>query len=191
MIMQQSSTQQTPVCTNGVDVTALFATIDAVKADRSLGEFRFRAENRWLDGGHNRSTIQAFYGCKQEDASRSQPFVLDADEPPVLLGQDAGANPVEYLLHALAGCLTTTMVYHAAARGIEIADVESSLEGDLDLRGFLGIAAGVRKGYQAIRVNMRVRSAAAPEVLQQLAQFSPVYDVVSRSVPVTLAVETC
>lgn len=188
-----SQTQQAnpaPVRRNGVDVTALFATIDAVKADTGLAEFRFRASNRWIDGGHNRSTIQSFYGCRQEDQTRTEPFMLDNDEPPVLLGADAGANPVEYVLHALAGCLTTTMVYHAAARGIAIGGVESELEGDLDLRGFLGLSDEVRKGYREIRVTMRVQSAADAAILKSLAQYSPVFDIVSRSVPVQLRVET-
>lgn len=180
-----------PVRTNGVDVTALFDTIEAVKADPELAQFRFRAANAWLDGGHNRSTIQAFYGCRAEDSTRTAPFVLDADEPPVLLGEDRGANPVEYVLHALAACLTTTLVYHAAARGLRIGAVESHLEGDLDLRGFLGLSADVRKGYREIRVRMRVQSDAAPAVLQELTQYSPVYDIVSNSVPVKLVVETC
>ena len=182
-------TQQTPM-TNGVDVAALFGTIDAVRQDAGLAEFRFRATNRWLDGGHNRSTIQGFFGCRAEDETRTQPFVMDADEPPVLLGQDAGANPVEYVLHALAACLTTTMVYHAAARGIEIEAVDSELEGDLDLRGFLGLSDEVRKGYETIRVNFRVRSDASPATLRELAQFSPVFDIVSNSLPVDVTIET-
>lgn len=184
-------TRQTrPTVTNGVDVTALFDTINAVKADTALAQFKFRASNRWLDGGHNRSTIQGFYGCKAEDTTRTKPFILDNDEPPVLLGRDAGANPVEYILHALAGCLTTTMVYHAAARGIEIRAVESALEGDLDLRGFLGLSKEVRKGYQVVRVNMRVKSDAKPEMLRELAQFSPVYEMISRALPVEVSIET-
>jgi uncharacterized OsmC-like protein len=186
----QPALQAQPATMNGVDVTALFDTIKAVKADTALARFQFRAVNRWIDGGHNRSTIQSFYGCKAEDTTRTAPFLLDNDEPPVLLGNDAGANPVEYILHALAGCLTTTMVYHAAARGIAIAAVESALEGDLDLRGFLGLSNEVRKGYHAIRVTMRVQSDATPRMLRELAQFSPVYEMVSRAVPVELVVET-
>lgn len=187
---QPAIKQQESVHTNGVDVTALFDTIAAVKQDRELAKFQFRARNQWLDGGHNRSTIKAFHGCRAEDTNRSAPFVLDADEPPVLLGRDAGANPVEYVLHALAACLTTTMVYHAAARGIEIRAVESTLEGDLDLRGFLGVSNDVRKGFHDIRVLMRVQSKAAAETLRGLAQYSPVYDIVSNSLPVQVVVET-
>jgi uncharacterized OsmC-like protein len=179
-----------PVVMNGVNVTGIYDTISAVQADASLAAFQFRATNKWLDGGHNRSTIQSFYGCGVEDQSRQKPFTFDADEPPVLVGADAGANPVEFILHALAACLTTTMVYHAAARGWTIEAVDSRLEGDLDLRGFLGVSATVRKGYQAVRVNMRVKSSAPAEGLRELAQFSPVFDIVSNSLPVTISVET-
>lgn len=175
---------------NGVNVSALFETIDAVKNDPGLADFQFRAANTWIDGGHNRSLVQGFHGCRQEDTTRQQPFVLDADEPAVLLGQDAGANPVEFVLHALAACMTTTMVYHAAARGITIGAVESSLEGDLDLRGFLGLSEDVRKGYHDIRVCMRVQSDASPEVLRELTKFSPVHDIVANSLPVQVVVET-
>jgi len=188
--MNAATMPQEAVRTNGVDVAALFDTVAAVKQDPGLARFLFRARNRWLAGGHNRSAIQGFYGCKAEDTTRTEPFVLDADEPPVLLGRDQGANPVEYVLHALAACMTTTMVYHAAARGIEIRGVESQLEGDLDLRGFLGLSEKVRKGYQAIRVRMRVQSDASPETLRELTGYSPVYDIVSKSVPVEVTIET-
>jgi uncharacterized OsmC-like protein len=180
-----------PKCLNGVNVTALFDTIDAVRNNPQLATFQFRAANEWPEGGHNRSTIQSFFGCNAEDTTRSAPFVLDNDEPQVLLGADKGANPVEYVLHALAGCLTTTLVYHAAARGIEIGAVESRLEGDLDLRGFLGISKDVRKGYHSVRVRMKVRSTAPASLLRELAQYSPVYDIVSNSLPVAVVVETC
>jgi uncharacterized OsmC-like protein len=174
---------------NGVDVDRLGATIQAIQQNKSLAAFQFRADNRWVDGGHNRSTIQSFYGAGQEDTIRTKPFVLDADEPTVLLGKDQGANPVEYVLHALAACITTSLVYHAAARGIHIESVESTLEGDLDLQGFLGISNQVRKGYKAIRASMTVKSNATPEQLKELATFSPVYDIVSNPVPVSIEIE--
>ena len=82
------------------------------------------------------------------------------------------------------------MVYHAAARGIEIGEVNSELEGDLDLRGFLGLSDKVRKGFHTVRVRMRVRSDADPQTLASLAKFSPVYDIVSNSLPVEVNVET-
>jgi uncharacterized OsmC-like protein len=189
--MTNPNTAETmPVMMNGVSVTGIFDTIAAVRTAPELADFKFRATNRWIRGGHNRSSIQSFYGCGKEDQSREKPFTFDASEPPVLLANNEGANPVEFILHALAGCLTTTLVYHAAARGIEIGAVESSLEGDLDLRGFLGISDDVRKGYREIRVNMRVQSKGSPAVLRSLAQYSPVFDTVSRSLPVTVSVET-
>jgi uncharacterized OsmC-like protein len=174
---------------NGVQVEELKKTIATIQGDPSLAKFTFRAANRWMDGGHNRSTIQGFYGAGREDTTRPAPFVMDADEPAVLLGADQGANPVEYVLHALAACLTTSLVYHAAARGIQIEEVESRLEGEIDILGFLGLSTSVRKGYQGIRVTMRVKSDAPAEKLAALCKFSPVYDTVSNPVPVTLEVQ--
>lgn len=175
---------------NGVDVERLGQTIQAIQKDSGLAKSQFRATNRWVSGGHNRSSIQGFYAAGQEDTSRTKPFVLDADEPPALLGQDKGANPVEFVLHALAACVTTSLVYHAAARGIKLESVESQLEGDLDLRGFLGLSEQVRRGYKEIRVKFNVKSDASPEQLEELTKFSPVYDIVSSPVPVSIQVET-
>ena len=175
---------------NGVNVDKLGQTVEAVQQDAGLATFRFRAANRWIDGGHNRSTIQSFYGAGREDTVRTQPFTLDADEPPVLLGEDHGANPVEYVLHALAACLTTSLIYHAAARSIRIESVESELEGDLDLRGFLGLSEKVRKGYQQIRVHFTIKSDASAEQLRALTTFSPVHDIISNPVPVEIAITT-
>ena len=174
---------------NGVDVARLGQTVEAVQREPSLAACQFRAVNRWVGGGHNRSTIQGFYGAGEEDRTRAAAFVLDADEPPLLLGKDQGANPVEFVLHALAACLTTSMVYHAAARGIRIDSVESRLDGDLDLRGFLGVSDNVRRGYQQIRVKFQVTSDAAADELQQLTTYSPVFDIVSNPVPVSVSIE--
>ncbi len=174
---------------NGVDVERLGQTIQAIQKDPCVAKSQFRAVNRWVNGGHNRSTIQGFYAAGQEDTSRTNPFVLDADEPPVLLGQDKGANPVEFVLHALAACVTTSLVYHAAARGIRLESVESQLEGDLDLQGFLGLSDQVRRGYKEIRVKFKVKSNASSEQLEQLTKFSPVYDIVSNPVPVSIQIE--
>ena len=174
---------------NGVDVARLGQTVEAVQREPSLAACQFRAVNRWVGGGHNRSTIQGFYGAGEEDRTRAAAFVLDADEPPLLLGKDQGANPVEFVLHALAACLTTSMVYHAAARGIRIDSVESRLDGDLDLRGFLGASDNVRRGYQQIRVKFQVASDAAADELQQLTTYSPVFDIVSNPVPVSVSIE--
>lgn len=177
------------ITVNGVNVTQLTETIDAIQKNPDLAQCELRADNRWLDGAHNRTTIQGFYAAGQEDHSRTKPFVFDADEPPVLLGENRGASPVEYVLKALAACLTTSMVYHAAARGIKLERVESHLEGDLDLQGFLGLSQDIRKGYQNIRVNFKVKGDATPEQLEELAKFSPVRDIISNPVPVTVKVE--
>lgn len=175
---------------NGVDVERLGQTVQAVQQNPSLGASQFRAVNRWINGGHNRSTIKSFYGAGQEDTTRTKPFVLDADEPQVLLGKDQGANPVEFVLHALAACLTTSLVYHAASRGIHIESIESKLEGDLDLQGFLGLSDQVRRGYKQIRASFTVKSNASAKDLEELTKFSPVFDIVSNPVPVSIHIES-
>src|SRR5215469_18762090 len=183
--------QQLPTIVNGVNVDNLFTTIDAVKAAPTIAKFKFRVQNRWEGGAQNRWTINEFYGAGQEHA-REKSFVLHADEPLILLGQDAAANPVEYLLHALAACVTTSMVYHAAARGIQIEAVESSFEGHLGRHGFLGLDPKVRKGYQGIRVNFKVSANVPDDQLQELVQLgtghSPVFDSLTNGVPVTVTI---
>ncbi|HEY6513685.1 MAG TPA: OsmC family protein [Burkholderiaceae bacterium] len=174
---------------NGVDVDTLLGTVNAIAADGGLGACRFRATNTWLHGSHNRSTVVDFHGARQ-DIPHRQAFTMDADEPAILAGNDHGANPVEHLLHALASCLTTSMVAHAAVRGIRIDEMESTLEGDLDLRGFLGLAADVPKGYTGIRASFRIK--ADPQDLpriRELAAFSPVFNTLVQGTPVNVHVE--
>ena len=179
---------------NGVDTAQLYGTLDAIKADPSLARFQFRAQNRWIDGAHNRSTIQGFYGAGQEDVSRTQSFSLDAGEPAILLGTDTGANPAEALLHALAGCLTTSLVYVAAARKVRLTEVQSTLEGDMDVRGALGLSDEVRNGFTQIRVSFKVKGDAPPEKLREVVeraqQRSAVFDIVTNGVPVEVGVVT-
>lgn len=183
------ATKTKPTLTNGVDVAALFATIEAVKQDSAIARFNFRAANRWLGGEKNRSTIQDFTGALAEHRT-DKSFVVDNGEAPVLLGEDKAPNPVEWLLHALIGCMTTTTAYHAAARGIAVEAIDSKIDGDIDLRGFLGLNDEIRKGYSAIRVNMRVKTKAAAGTIKELTAMSPVFDTVSRSLPVTVTVVT-
>ena len=179
---------------NGVDTEQLFGTLDALKADPSLAKFQFRARNRWIEGAHNRTTIRDFYAANQEDTSRAEEFVIDAGEPAILLGSDTGANPAEYLLHALAACLTTSLVYVAAARGIHLTAVESTLEGDMDVQGALGLSDDYRNGFEQIRVSFRVEGDAPEEKLQEFVaraqQRSAVFDMVTNGVPVTVEVAT-
>jgi uncharacterized OsmC-like protein len=174
---------------NGVDVDALKEKAGALKEDPELAQFHFRTHTEWLGCGHSRTTIKEFYGLK-DTILHDHAFVLDADEPHVLLGGDEGANPVEHLLNALVTCLTGALVYHAAVRGFEIEGLEADVEGDLDVRGFMGIDPGVRKGYQNIRVTFRAKSDAPPEKLEECARFSPVFDVVTNGTDVELKIET-
>jgi uncharacterized OsmC-like protein len=178
------------VTINGVDTPTLFATIDAVKAQPELAEFRFRATNRWISGTHNRSTINGYFGAGQEH-DRGEGHRYDADHPPVLTGGDAGPTPVEFLLHALAACLTSGLANIAAARGIPLTEVTSIVEGDIDLRGILGLDRQVRNGYQGIQVRFELRGDASPEQLEALVaqsvKRSAVYDVLTQGVPVLVS----
>jgi uncharacterized OsmC-like protein len=174
---------------NGVDVDAVVALVGAVQDEPALAKSRFRLRNTWVNGGHNRSRITGFYAAQQEIA-HTRAFTLEADEPPILAGEDIGPNPVEHLLNALAACLTTTLVYHAAIRGIEIEELESELEGDLDLRGFFGVSKEARCGYENIRVNFKVKTAAENiEKLKALSKLSPVYDVTTKGTKVDVSIE--
>ena len=177
---------------NGVDTAMLFATLDAIKAQPEIAAFQFRAHNKWIDGAHNRSTIKDFYAACAEDTTRTESFELNAGEPAILLGTDTGPNPAECLLHALAACLTTSLVYVAAARGVHLTEVESTLEGDMDVRGALGLSDDHRNGFEQIRVSFRVRGDAPEEKLREVVargqQRSAVFDMVTRGVPVTVDV---
>jgi uncharacterized OsmC-like protein len=189
--MSPTTTVHADTWINGLDAAKLVETAEALKANPALAQFEFRARNRWISGGENQSTIRDFFGAGAEDRSRSQPFVFTNGEPPVLLGANEGANPVEFLLHALAGCVTTTTVLHAAARGIEIESLSTKLTGDIDLQGLLGLA-DVAPGYRQIRIEMDIKAAnATDEQLDELVRFaqghSPVCDTVCR--PVSLTVE--
>lgn len=184
------TTTENPV-RNGVDTATLFATLDAVKGDTEIAKFQFRATNRWVSGTHNRSTIHGFYGAKQEMAHR-EPFTYDADHPPVLVGSDQGPTPVEYVLHALAACLTAGIANIAAARGVNLTEVSSTVEGDIDLLGILGLSDEVRNGYQQIKVSFTLRGD-DPEklraVVEQSRRRSAVYDIVTNGVPVSIDVD--
>ena len=176
---------------NGVDIDRLAGTIEHITAEPTLAQFQFRARNQWIDGGHNRTAIKGFYGAGHEDTSRTEPFVLDSDEPPILLGENRGPNAGEYLLQALAACLTGTIVYHAAARGIVLEGLECTVEGDADLQGFLGLDETVRPGFQQIRVAFKATGDFDDDELAELARlarYSPVRDTVSNPVPVAIEV---
>ena len=179
---------------NGVDTEKMFATLDLIKAQPELAKFQFRATNRWIDEAHNRSTIKGFYGAGGEDTTRSEEFQLDAGEPEILLGSNSGPNPVEYLLHALAACLTTSIVYVAAACRVKLTSVESTLMGEMDARGAFGLDDEPRNGFERIGVSFRVTGDAPPEKLREVVEQSrarsAVYDIVTNGVPVAVDVTT-
>ncbi|MDI7861176.1 OsmC family protein [Rhizobiaceae bacterium n13] len=186
----QSAIHAKPTIINGLDVDAAVATIASIKADKSLGRFQFRARNTWIDGGVNRSVIRDFYGAGKEDTSRDTAFEFTNGEPPILLGNNEGANPVEFLLHALAGCVTTTLVLHAMARGIAIRELSTELAGDLDVQGLLGLDDSISPGYEQISIRMHVKADCSDEALDDLLAYaqrhSPVCNTVCRPVPVVI-----
>jgi uncharacterized OsmC-like protein len=178
---------------NGVDVDRLVSTVEAIRDNPSLAEFSFRAQTEWIEGGHSRTTIQGFYGAGGEDASRAQPFYLEGDEPPVLLGDNAGPNAVETVLHALASCLAVGFIYNADAQGIRVESLEFELEGELDLHGFLGLSDDVRPGYKNIGLTYRVESDASREKVVELCEYiqrtSPVLDILRNPMPVSVKLQ--
>ncbi len=173
---------------NGVNVTAMGETVEAIQGKPELAKFTFRASNKWLTCGNNQTSVKGFYGAGQE-FSHVKPFTLDADEPEVLLGEGVAPGPADYVLTALAACMATSVAYHAAAKGIKVESVESSLEGNIDLHGFLGLSTEVPKGFQDITVSMKIKSDATVEQLKELASMSPVADTLTRAIPVKINID--
>ena len=177
---------------NGINLDQLFSTIDLIKQKPELAQFKFRATNKWLGGTHSRATVKDFYGPGQEDTSRA-PVSYDLDEPAVLLGTNQGTNPVEYLLVALSGCITTTIVAYASAQKILLRGVESRFEGDIDLRGFLNISQEVPVGYQEIRVYFKIDADITEEQKAELVQmgekYSPVANTIKSQTPLSVQLE--
>ena len=178
---------------NGVDTATLFATLDAVKAAPQAARFQFRARNQWLSGTHSRSTIHGFYGVGDE-RTHERTFHFDADHPAVLVGRDNGPTPVEYVLHALATCLTAGLANIAAAQGVRLTEVRSTVTGDIDLNGILGLDPTVRNGYQRIAVRFTIKADAPAEKLRKIVEQSQarsaVYDVLTHPVPIVIDIVT-
>ncbi len=175
---------------NGVNVDQLVGTVTAIKGTPDLGRFKFRATSKWAGGAKSAASIRSFYGAGQEDASRTQSFVLEGDEPPVLLGSNTAPNAVEGVLAALSSCMTVSFIYPAAAQGIKVHSVEFTLEGDVDLQGFLKLSDKTRPGLQNVRVTARVKADAPKAKIQELLDYatstSPVMDSLRNPVPVTV-----
>ena len=190
--MAKGMAQKKEKIVNGVNVDQLFGTIEMIKKNPEIARFNFRATNQWVTGTHNQATVKDFFGALKEDSSR-EPMDFKIDEPPVLCGVNLGANPVEYLLVALSGCLTTSMIAHAAARGIELRNVESRYEGDLDVRGFLGISDEVPVAYKKIGVYFRIDSDISEDQKEELVKmaqkYSPVFNSIKKAVPVEVQLD--
>lgn len=182
-----------PTIRNGVDVERLTGTITQIHEEPELARFTFRATTTWQGGARTRTTIDSFHGAGRENDSRTRPFVLEGDEPPVLLGENHAPNAVETLLHALTSCLAVGFVYNAAARGIEVRSLDFDIEGDLDLQAFLGLTDERRPGYESIVVRYRVDADAPRQEVEALCEHvqktSPVLDVIRNPVPVTVRLE--
>jgi uncharacterized OsmC-like protein len=189
VVMLDEVTPVDPVIANGINVTEYEEIVRAVRDEPALAKFEFRASNRWEDGGYNETSIAGFYGAGDEQGAQDRHFTIAADEPPVLLGTDRAPNPVEFLLHALAGCLTSAIVYKAATKGIRIETIESTLEGDLDASRFLELSDEGRLGFQGIRAAFKIKADAPAEEIRALAEFSPVLDVVRNGTSVTIEIK--
>lgn len=175
---------------NGLNTVQMTETISAIKEQPAIAKFQFRAKNEWIAGTENRTTIKGFYGAGKEDTSRTKPFTYLNSEPAVLLGADESANSGEFLLHALAGCITTTFVMHATARGIRVDEISTSLEGDVDLQGVLGLDDSVTPGFKEIRVKINVKADCSDEELDDLLAYTKEHSAITQSltrpVPVRL-----
>lgn len=174
---------------NGVDVTQLTQIIDNLTQNPDQAKFHFCAKNNWISGGENKTTVQEFYSAGQTH-TRSKPFVITQDEPTIFLGKDHAANPVEYALTALVGCVTSTLVYYAAAMNVKINKIESTIDGDIDLRGFLNIDENIKAGYKSIDIKFKIDSDASPETLKTLTEIakkhSPVANTIANATPVNI-----
>ena len=184
---------RTPVPMNGIDTPALLATINAVGAQPELGKFQFRANSRWLAGTHSQTTMHGFYGAGGEH-THIAPYTASGDHPAVLCGADHAPTPTEWLLHALAGCLTAGIANIAAVRGIKLSKVEATIEGDIDLRGILGLSNEVRNGYEGIKVSFVIEGDASPEQLEKIVMQSKarsaVFDCLTNGLPISIGVKT-
>ncbi len=173
---------------NGVDMAKLDETVKSVQDDRDLGKFTFKTHNHWIDGGHSIATINSY---KEADKTftRAQSFKVEADEPPQRLGNNLGASPSEYALSALSSCMATTLAFQGAAEGKKIESIEADYEGDVDMQGFLHLDPTVRTGFKEINVNLKVKGDVSKEEVERLVKLSPVYDSLTKPVPVNVNVQ--
>jgi len=169
---------------NGVSVGALFDAANSVSSADSPGRYQFRVRNQWLDGGHTRTMVKDFFGAGAEQTSRTTPLVVESDIPAHFRGGDRAMDPLEHFLAAIGACITTTVVWHAAARGIHVNAIDTWLEGDIDLQGWFGANQDRQSGYNEIRVSIQLDAEAPEAALDQLVDLatrhSPLFDTVTR-----------
>ncbi len=178
---------------NGIDIDQLVATVSAIKENPDIARFQFRTDTEWVSGGHSRSRAKGFFGAGTEDDSRKKPFIIEGDEPPVLLGSNAGPNAVEAVLASIGSCLAVGFVYNAAAQGIKVKSLKFTIKGDIDLHGFLGLSEEIRPGYRNISVSYKINSDAPREKIEELCEYvqrtSPVLDMIRNGLPVSVTLE--
>ena len=186
-----NTAEQTTHIVNGIDTQQVMNVAGKISQDDEFGKFKFRANNRWIRDSRSRTTIRGFYAGGKEITERREAHIVYADQPVFLGGKNTAPNAVEYLLHSLVSCLSTTVVYHASVQEITIDALDIAAEGDMNAKGFFGISDKVNKGYERIRVNIHVKSDADVDTLKSLAMHSPVYEVVSRALPVDMTISKC
>ena len=182
--MSTATAEKTGPLVNGIDTEQVVNLATKISEDEAYGKFTFRANNQWINGSRSRTSIQGFFAGGKENTGRNQVLTVDADQPDFLAGHNTAPNSAEHLLHSLISCLSTTLVYHASVQGIPLDDVVVSAEGEMNARGFFGISEDVNKGYERVRVNMQVKSDEDVDTLTTLAMHSPIYEIISRSLPV-------
>ncbi len=174
---------------NGVDVSQVLSAVNAFKDNEELAGFRFHITNRWIEGGYSRSKVKSFFGAGRENEHNKQ-FDIDCDAHTLMAGKNRGATPPEHFLNALASCVTTTLVYQAAVNGIEIEELESEIEGYMDMRGTMGIADDIRKGYESIKVSYKVKTDSENlKTLEEIVNNSPMLDVTKNGTNVDVFIE--
>ncbi|QIO24737.1 OsmC family protein [Haloarcula sp. JP-L23] len=170
---------------NGVNVSGLEDAVEAISDDPDVGMFTFRAETEWENALKSVTTIDEF--DQSGETIHTREFTLQGDEPEQILGERTGPNAVELLLGALGSCLSVGYAANAAHMGIELDDLRFEMEGDVDLRGFLGISEDVRPGYESITCTVYVNADATEKELAELRErveaTSPLVDAITNEVP--------
>ena len=183
MVRVRESTMTKTSVNNGVNVGALLAAREALRGAPDAAKFTWRASCKWQSGTHSKSKVQSFHGLGAEQKHKTE-FSFEADHPEVFASEDFGATPVEYVLVALASCLTAGVAAVAQNRGIQLRSVEAKIEGAMDIQGILGIDSDVRNGYDDIRVTFRIDADASKKEIEALVaqsqKRSAVYDIVAN-----------